>query len=96
MALEHRPVLGKKPIPGAAWPALVIVSKYKPEARWRPRMLSPGKGLLELLNNTVPARSRPEASLTALRQVVSQAPVLQGVRGEVTQTVDSILKFLDG
>lgn len=84
--------VGVKPL----LPALVIVSKYKPEARWRPRMLSPGKGLLELLSNTVPARSRPEASLTALRQVVSQAPVLQGVRGEVTQTVDSILKFLDG
>lgn len=80
---------GVKPLPVG----LVIVSKYKQGARWRPQQLSGGKGALELLNNAVPARSRPEAVLDAVRQVVSKAPILKGVRGEAAEMVEHLLKF---
>jgi hypothetical protein len=69
---------GVKPLPVG----MVAVSQYKPGARWRPRPLTPGKAVLALLANTVPARNRPEAALATFRQVVSQAPVLKGTRGE--------------
>lgn len=72
--------------------AMVVVSKYKPEARWRPRRLSEGEGALELMANTVSARRQPEAMLEAIRRVVSQAPVLKGDRGDAREVVDFILE----
>src|SRR5207245_1819748 len=45
---------------------LVVSTKYKPGARWRPRPLSRGKGVLELMANTVSARSQPKLALAVL------------------------------
>jgi hypothetical protein len=75
---------------------LVLVSEYKPNARWRPRQLSPGKGALALLAHTVPARRRPERALRTIQQVVSRAPVLKGLRGEAEAVVAALVKSLDG
>jgi hypothetical protein len=60
---------------------LVIVTRYRAGASWRPRRLSRGKALLELLNHTIPARRRPERALDVLARVVDQAPTWKGVRG---------------
>jgi len=85
-ALGGRP--GVTPLPVG----LVIVSQYKPTARWRPRQLSAGEGALALLAHTISARRQPELALATLHHVVSRAPVLQGVRGEAEDVVDVILK----
>jgi hypothetical protein len=79
-------VAGKRPLPVA----LVIVSRYKPGARWAPRQLSPGIGLLKILDNTVSARRSPAIALSTLKQLVSGAVIVKGVRGEVAQVVDWI------
>ncbi|MEK6410340.1 MAG: hypothetical protein AABN34_25750 [Acidobacteriota bacterium] len=81
---------GVKPLPVG----LVVVSKYKPGARWRPRELSAGEGALELMANTVSARRQPERMLEAVRLVASQAQVLKGNRGEAGQVVDFIFERL--
>jgi hypothetical protein len=69
---------------------LVIVGRYKPEANWRPRQLSPGIGLLKILDNTVSARRSPAMTLSTLKRLVSDAVVVQGVRGEAAQVLDWI------
>lgn len=74
--------------------ALVVITEFKKGARWRPRQLSAGNGALALLANTVSARSRPEAALFALQQVVSHARILKSARGEARDTVDLILNQL--
>ena len=79
---------GAKPLPVG----MVVVSKYKPGAKWRPRGLSEGEGALELMANTVSARRQPEAMLEAIRRVVALAPVLKGDRGEARQVVDFIFE----
>jgi hypothetical protein len=79
-------IAGIQPLPVG----LVIVSRYAPGARWRPRQLSPGIGLLEILDNTVSARSSPAIVLGTLKQVVSDALVVRGVRGEAAQVVEWI------
>jgi len=79
---------GSKPLPVG----LVIVSEYKAGARWRPRRLSPGKGALALLAHTVSARRQPGAALHTLQQLISRAPVLKSVRGEVEQVVEFVVK----
>jgi hypothetical protein len=80
--------MGVKPLPVA----MVVVSKYKPGARWRPRGLSEGEGALELMSNTVSARRQPAAMLEAIRRVVSQATVLKGYRGDAAQVVEFIFE----
>jgi hypothetical protein len=73
---------------------LVAVSEYRPGARWRPRHLTPGQGILALLANTVPARERPAAALAALQQAVANAPVLKGKRGEAAEVADLLLQSI--
>ena len=70
---------------------LVISTRYKDEARWRPRRLTRGKGVLELMANTVSARLQPELALTVLPRAVESATILKGVRGDAREIVDSIL-----
>jgi hypothetical protein len=79
-------VAGQEPLPVG----LVIVSRYKPEAHWRPRQISPGVGLLKILDNTVSARRAPAVAMSTLKQVVSDALIVRGVRGEASQVVDWI------
>ncbi len=74
---------------------LVVVSRYRREARWRPRRISPGRGLLALLDNTVPARRRPRAVLVVLSRVVAATPVFSGLRGEADAAVPRILALLE-
>jgi hypothetical protein len=83
---------GVKPLPVG----LIVVSKYKAGAKWRPRPLSPGQGALALLDNTVSIRRQPTVALDAVQQAVSQAPVIKGVRGEAHEVVGSILNELRG
>jgi hypothetical protein len=83
---------GAKPLPVG----MVVMSEYRLGARWRPRLLSAGQGALALLSNAVSARRQPHVALATLKRVVSQAPVLKGVRGEAKEVVDSLLKGFRG
>ena len=74
--------------------SLIVVSRYEPGKEWHPRQLSPGLALLELLNNTIPARRRPEAVITTLQKAVGQAVTLKGARGEASHTAELILEHL--
>jgi len=80
--------VGTRPLPVG----LVVVSQYKAGERWRPRRLSAGHAMLELLANTIPARRRPEAVISVLQKVVSEALVLKCLRGEADDTSRLILK----
>lgn len=82
--------VGSKPLPVG----MVVVSQYHEGARWRPRKLSPGQGALEVLANTVPARTRPEESLTSIQQAVTKASIFKGRRGDAKETAHLILESL--
>jgi hypothetical protein len=73
---------------------LVVMTKFQSGGEWRPRRLSPGRGALALLANTVPARRLPEIVLATLRQVVSVAPVIASQRGEASSVVDAIFALV--
>ena len=80
-------VAGARPLPVG----LVLITRYVSGSRSRPRPISAGRAVLELLANTLPARRRPERVLDTLTQVVSQAVVLRGPRGEAEETARQIL-----
>jgi hypothetical protein len=83
---------GVKPLPVK----LVIISGYKPGAKWRPRELSAGQGVLELLNHTVSARREPRRAFSTLQQVTTRALILKGARGEASEIIAPLLQYLDG
>lgn len=75
---------------------LVVLTKYREGALWRPRAVSPGRAALELLENTVSARSRPAAALAALGRVTASARALKCPRGEAAEAARSILERAEG
>ncbi len=74
---------------------LVVATSYRPGVRWRPRQLLPGRAVMALLAHTVSARRTPERALTTLRQVVADAQVLKGARGEAEEIAETLLAATD-
>ena len=83
-------LIGAKPLPIG----LVVLTRYGPESRWHPRLLSHGRSVLGLLAHTVAARSLPKPALTRLTQVLRFVPVYAGVRGEVEETAGPLLGMI--
>lgn len=81
---------GSRPLPVGA----VVVTSYRPQSTWRPRDLTPGRGVLELLSNTVPARRDPQRVLDVLRVATVGARVLGGRRGEARDAAQRLLSAL--
>jgi len=83
--------IGSKPLPVG----LIVFSAFDPESRWRPRKLSPGRGALAVLLNTVPARRKPRNALEVIQRLVSSATIVTSKRGEASETAAAILKYFD-
>jgi hypothetical protein len=83
---------GRRPLPVG----LVVSTRFRPGGRWRPRALTPGRAVLELLSHTIPARSAPERAVETLSRVVAQARVLRGARGEADEAASRILEVERG
>jgi hypothetical protein len=73
---------------------LVVVTQYKAEAVWRPRPISAGQGVLLMFQNTVSARSNPDAALAALRSVAVRSRFFRGQRGEASSVAAFVREFL--
>jgi hypothetical protein len=93
--LERRAdVIGRVARDGHAHLAAVAVTRYRPEAEWRPHRISAGQGLLALLANSVPAQERPAQTLRILRRALNGATVLEGDRGEAGPVASALLDEL--
>jgi hypothetical protein len=78
---------GSKPLPVG----MIVVTRYESFSHWSPRSLSPARGLLALMDNTVAARREPEYTMPILRDAVLAALVFEGERGEARDTARAIL-----
>jgi hypothetical protein len=81
---------GDRPLPVG----LVVLTRYRRGAFWAPRACSAGEGALKLLEHTVPARSRPDQALAAVRRAASGATILDGDRGDADETAAAIIAVL--
>lgn len=81
---------GVKPLPVG----LVLATEYKAGARWRPRRLTQGQGMLALLAHVVTARTAPAPALTALQRVAETAQVFAGRRGDARAFAQTLLAGL--
>jgi hypothetical protein len=79
--------IGKKPLPVGT----ILVTRYKEGARFRPRKLSEGQAVLELLAHTTATRRIPETALAFAQKAVARAEAFKGVRGEANELVEYLL-----
>ena len=70
---------------------LVLLTSYRPGARWRPRRLRAAPALLALMRHTVAARGNPADSMPILKQAVSAGIALAGPRSEARPLVSAVL-----
>ncbi len=82
---------GRRPIPVG----LVVITEYKKGARWNPKVLNSGSGVMKLIDNTVPIRRDPHFALPILSRVGSNALIIKSRRGEADVTARSILSLVD-
>jgi len=88
--------LGGRSGRGPAKVKLIAVLRFDPGAGWQPRLLTRGPALLGLLDNTVAARSRPRAVLSALEGATLDARALEGTRGDADDTAARLMSILSG
>ena len=90
----YGPPLGTDPpaLGESAEVGLVLVTHYRGGARWRPRVLTPGQGVLALVKHAVAVRRQPAATLRVLSRAVREATVIKSRRGEATGVTASILR----
>ncbi len=63
--------LGSRPGHEPLRVSTVLLTRYRRDTAWRPQRASPGQAVLELMQNTVPVRRRPDEVLTALERMIS-------------------------
>jgi hypothetical protein len=83
LAEEFGGIAGCEPLPVGG----VLLSSYKPEARWRPRRLTPEAGVARLLEHAVVAKKSSGAAPASLQHIAEHALFVQGVRGEASSVV---------
>jgi hypothetical protein len=82
------PTVGAKALPVGT----VVMMKFQEGARWRPREVTAGQGVLDLLDNTVVAQQRPADALAYLNAALQNARVLHGRRGEAAEVIEALLQ----
>lgn len=75
--------------------ALIVDTRYRPDAVWAPRPLSAGEGALSLMANAIAARRFPVRTLAVLAAVAARARTLHGPRPDARETARAILALLE-
>jgi hypothetical protein len=74
---------------------LVLITEYKAGAVWKPKIISAGKGILEILAHTIPIRHKPQFTLQVLNKMANRAIIAKSKRGEAKELVEMLLKFYE-
>lgn len=82
---------GEKKIPVG----LILVTRFEPDAEWKPEVLSAGQGILEILEHVVPIRFNPKFSIKVLNQVANHAIIAKTLRNDVSKSANLILDFFE-
>ena len=82
---------GTEPIPAG----LVLFTEYVPDREFSPTMISPGRGVLEMIPFAITLRRCPELSMKALNNVARRAIIASGPRGTANKSVKILLDFID-
>ena len=82
---------GNTPIPVG----LVLITEYRANAKWSPKKLSAGNGVLEMIPFTLCLRHQPDFSLEVLNNIASNAIIASSLRGTAENFAKTLLNFVD-
>ena len=72
---------------------LVVATRYRETARWEPQVLTAGQAVLQLLDNTICARTRAQSAIEIFARVAAAALAIGGDRPSSDQVVSSLLEL---
>ena len=82
---------GHDPIPAG----IVLFTGYKKNARWRPKYMTAGQGVLELIQYALPMRKQSEFTFRVLNNITSRAIIVSSRRGTAETFAKTLLNFVD-
>lgn len=74
---------------------MILVASYKKNAKFKPKTLSPGEGIIEAIANSVSIRRNPAEVLQTLHKVVADAKIIKTKRGEAKDFAKNFLDYLE-
>jgi hypothetical protein len=85
---------GKKNIPVG----MVLITKFDSRLttkKWKPKLLSAGNGVMEIIPHTISIRNNTKFALNVLNKVASRAIIVKSKRGEAKEFVDLLINFFE-
>ena len=83
--------IGRKPIRVGA----VLLTEYRKGAKWAPKQLTLGQGIMETIPHTIPVYADTKFSLEVLNKAYEGAIIAKSYRGDAKTVCPQILAFLD-
>jgi hypothetical protein len=74
---------------------VVLLTRFEPDASWKPELLTPGQGVMEMISQTIPIRYAPEFSMKVLKNVAERAIIVRSLRPDAAHFAESFLEFVD-
>jgi hypothetical protein len=74
---------------------LILVSKFIKRAKFQPKLMTSGEGIIESIANSVSIRQNPQFVLKVLGIVMNQAKVVKTNRSEAKRFADKFLPYLE-
>lgn len=84
-------IVADKPIPVG----LILITKYVENGKWRPKLLTPGQGMLEIMPHTISLGNHPDFSLSVLKNIASRAIIASSYRGSAKNFAKTLISFVD-
>jgi hypothetical protein len=88
---ELRAKIGTEPIPVG----LILLTEYRPHARWRPRVLSIGEGVLATLPYAISLTRDPARSMRVLNIIGVNGTIAETPRPDAKLAAQRLLTFMD-
>ena len=85
---------GKKQIPVG----LILLTEFDSNLtakKWKPKLLSVGQGIMEIIPHTISIRNDTKFALNVLNKVASRAIIAKSKRGEAKEFVDLLINFFE-
>ncbi len=78
---------------------MVLIARYragkKIPKRWNPKLLSGGRGIMEIIPHTMPLINKPREVLAVLNKLAGRAIIVRTVRGEADEFAETLLDYFD-
>jgi hypothetical protein len=74
---------------------MVLLTEFEADAKWQPKLLTVGLGVMDMLSHTIPIRYNPEFSLKVLNNTLNRAIIVKTKRGEAKHFAIKLLSFFE-